>query len=29
LNAKARALASHEMTTDDMLVVYRHLLALK
>jgi phosphoserine phosphatase len=27
--AKVKALASHEMTTDDMLVVYRHLLALK
>jgi phosphoserine phosphatase len=27
--AKVKALASHEMTTDDLLVVYRHLLALK
>ena len=26
---KVKALASHEMATDDMLVVYRHLLALK
>jgi phosphoserine phosphatase len=27
--AKVKALASHEVTTDDMLVVYRQLLALK
>ncbi len=26
--AKVKALASHQMATDDMLVVYRHLLAL-
>ncbi len=27
--AKVKALASHQMTTDDMLVVYRHLLGLR
>jgi phosphoserine phosphatase len=27
--AKVKKLASHEMATDDLLVVYRHLLAIK
>jgi phosphoserine phosphatase len=27
--AKVKALASHEITTDDMLAMYRHLLALQ
>jgi phosphoserine phosphatase len=27
--AKVKAMASHEMATDDMLIVYRHLLTLR